>query len=634
MKAISKFPSLLLFLLAVGATQLGAQEKLGNATTDPELISIFPLGGPQGRTVEAEIRGTSLAGVYAAWFDAPGLRAQIKKIEDIELQEKEAPGQSYKKKKTRHGQRVLLQVQIDPSTKCGPYSLRLCASRGISNGLQFLVNSRSIDSVSETSASHDTPVAAQPLNIPVIVNGAISEKGEVDYYSFPALKDQELTFKVISTIQVSGFDAAEITLYEPSGSWFDPQRLTRLAFHANPRIFRDAVGGLDGPPNDGLTYRFRKQGRYLLEVGTHLGIGGPDSFYQLLILPGKHSIPSSKETNPFTTTAWQERLFDRKLELNRLQVLWARAVTTRKTVPNQVITHGGSPISAADPRSAAKHDSVDLEPPDSALNHVKEIEPNETASQALEVTVPTLIEGTIERPGDVDNFRFKVGTGQQLAFEIETPDAKPFDFTPRLGVLDSNGEEILTNFFRRLENKFWARSLEPKTIYTFDRSGDYTLQIRDITARYGNWRFSYRVVIRPQIPHIGHIEVKEDRINLVPGKAKKLTVITEQEEGFSGQITLEMENLPAGVRFFPATEVEPEREIGFEGGEGKKDRFRAKSQKATIMLVASADAPSTPMLQLVRISARPIWEGELGEPLSVGEVPMMVVKPKLATPRK
>ena len=237
-----------------------------------------------------------------------------------------------------------------------------------------------------------------------------------------------------------------------------------------------------------------------------------------------------------------------------------RSVGTRKPVTNQVVAHGSSPSSAADLRTAVRRDNTDLEPFDSSLNSVKEIEPNETASQALKVAVPALIEGTIERPRDVDSFRFKVRAGQQLAFEIETPDAKPFDFIPRLAVLDGNGEEIVTNFFRRLENKFWTRSIEPKTIYTFERSGDYTLQIRDITARYGNSRFSYRVVIRPQVPHIGHIEVKEDRINLVPGKAKKLTVVTEHEEGFNGEVTLELENLPAGVRFFPSTEVEPERE--------------------------------------------------------------------------
>ena len=84
------------------------------------------------------------------------------------------------------------------------------------------------------------------------------------------------------------------------------------------------------------------------------------------------------------------------------------------------------------------------------------------------------------------------------------------------------------------------------------------------------------------------------------------------------------------MRFFPATEVEPERERGFEGGDGKKAMFRARSQKVTIMLEASPDAPSTPMPHLIRINARPILDGQMGAPLAVGEIPMLVVKPNPA----
>jgi len=52
------------------------------------------------------------------------------------------------------------------------------------------------------------------------------------------------------------------------------------------------------------------------------------------------------------------------------------------------------------------------------------------------------------------------------------------------------------------------------------------------------------------------------------------------------------------------------------------------------MLVASTEAPSSPAPQLVRINARPILDGELGEPLFVGDIPMMVVSSKRATVQK
>jgi hypothetical protein len=381
----------------------------------------------------------------------------------------------------------------------------------------------------------------------------------------------------------------------------------------------------------GLTYRFSQRGRYYLEVGTNVGIGGPDSFYELLIIPEEHSIPSEEQCH-LAGPIWQEHAFDRKLEPNRLQVLWARTLRIGKDASNNAhIVPGIAPSSALPESKGAatsagpSDDSLDL-----PLFPLKRIGPDEKESLASQVTVPALLEGTIDRPGSVDNFMFKVKAGQQLAFEIETPDAKPFDFLPRLAILDFNGQEVLANSFRRVENQFWIRSIEPKTVFAFDRGGDYTLQIRDLTARYGGSRFKYRVVIRPQIPHIGRIEVKEDHINLLPGEAKKLTVVAEQEEGFTGEIVLEIDNLPSRVRVFTSTEVESEKkERTFEGAEGKKEYFRAKSQKATLMLVAGTDAPSSTSPVLLRISARPVVGGKLGEPLVVGNIPMMVVKPAL-----
>ena len=623
-----RFCTSLVFLSLIGIDSLGAQADRDKAPTEPELVSVFPLGGRQGSTEMAEIRGRGLEGAYAVWFDEAGLKAQIKEVEEIELEEKVNAIMVSGPKKARPGQRVTLQVEVDPSAKCGRHFLRVLSRAGVSNTLAFSVSSGSLMSVSESSTSHKAPAEAQPLSIPVVVNGKISEKGEVDYYSFEVSKDQELAFKVDSNILslYPVFDVAEITLYEATGSWFDPHQVTRLAFHVNPpSILENPVGGMERPPADDLVYQFKKPGHYLLKVGTNLGIGGPDSFYRLMIVPEGHPVLSEAKDRSLRTV-WQERLFDRKLEPNRLQLLLERTARTKKIRSNEVIAKGTP--SNVPANLTVVGESEDLERCRSPLNTVKEREPNDTASQALEITLPTLIEGIVERPGDVDSFRFKVKAGQQLAFEIETPDQKPFEFIPRLAILDANGDETLTNHFRRIKGQYWFRSLEPKTIYTFEQGGDYTLQIRNITSRHGKAHFAYRVLIRSQIPHVGKIEVKEDHVNLEAGEAKKLTVLTELEEAFSGEITLEIENLPSGVRFFPTTEVEPEKGKGFEGGEGKKERFRAESKKTTIMLVANEDTPPTSLSQIARITARPISAGKLGGPLLAGEIPIMVVRPK------
>ena len=273
---------------------------------------------------------------------------------------------------------------------------------------------------------------------------------------------------------------------------------------------------------------------------------------------------AGKETGrPAKSGQLVERTFTRKLAPNRLQVLWSRTV-------QKPVRPAMAPVVAA---------------------VIEEREPNETAGQALKIAVPIIIEGAIDRPGDVDCFQFQVQQGDQLAFEVETPQSGPLLFNPRLGITDQDGNEFLTNIYKRIVRNFtfYQKDIQPKTVYTFRLGGNYTLQVRDLTSRHGDPSFLYRVLIRPQVPHAGEVRVLQDRINLKRGKARKLTLITEQEEGFDGEIALSVENLPEGVRIYPGTDVEPPR--GPPVDEGYKERFVPKTQKATVLLFAGANAP-------------------------------------------
>ena len=122
----------------------------------------------------------------------------------------------------------------------------------------------------------------------------------------------------------------------------------------------------------------------------------------------------------------------------------------------------------------------------------------------------------------MDYFKFKAKAGQALAFEIETPDIPPARFNPRLGVSEANGQEVFANIYKEVggDGDDWISTIEPKTLYTFTRDGEYFLQIRDLTFRYGNPKFTYRILIRPQIPHLGGIAALADRMNLGPGRRR------------------------------------------------------------------------------------------------------------------
>ena len=60
------------------------------ASEIPEVTSVFPLSGQQGSTYTAEIRGQNLDKAYAVWFDCDDLKAEVKGIERVEPEAKNA----------------------------------------------------------------------------------------------------------------------------------------------------------------------------------------------------------------------------------------------------------------------------------------------------------------------------------------------------------------------------------------------------------------------------------------------------------------------------------------------------------------------------------------------------------------
>ena len=111
-----------LFFLLFAVPLFGAPDETDPPPTEPEVISIFPSGGRQGTSFEAELRGRALGGVYALWFDSQGLEGQVQGIENIELVEPQQASENEGPGKTRPGQRVLLDIRIDPTVKTGSYS--------------------------------------------------------------------------------------------------------------------------------------------------------------------------------------------------------------------------------------------------------------------------------------------------------------------------------------------------------------------------------------------------------------------------------------------------------------------------------------------------------------------------------
>ena len=632
---------LLLSLVISAAAYAGEQESLQPAPpTDPELHSIFPLGTPPGSEVQIEILGRNLLESRSLWTDTEGITAEILAVESAQYRLKEG-----KQVGKVAGQRVRLQVSVDPAVVLGPHALRLITRKGVSNTAVFWINPNPM--VLETDADHHSPERAQLLTIPAAVQGRIGQEGEQDHYVFEISEGRQLSFEVFEGLQRSPGDfirnpGFRMELYGRQESWFDPRRVTKLgqtntwvsnfnqfehAADIQPRLTRTLARG---------TYQCRVSG----EVGSsyQLQIGPPGDFHPLTRRQGFDKLWKSR---------WLERDFARPLTPDRLQSLGHRSASAK----------GLSSAPPATDLVTAARQHVESWPKAPVL---AEEEPNNERSQAKPVDLPAILEGAIQSAGDVDSFSFRARSGQGLAFELETP-RKVFPyFNPHLSVRDGEGRELFTNIYKRqfAQDMFYWTTAEAKTLFTIPEDGTYLLQVRDVTHRQGAPDFSYRLMIRPQVPHVGEVEVAEvvsileregnveiDRINLAPGEVKKLTVFTAREEGLEDDILVAVENLPAGVAVYPGTEVdiypEPPQD------EGHKQRFRPVLQSSTLLLMAQPDAGVTDEPAWIRFIVRPlrptrtsryyklsaeraltpIRQGVTGPSIPVLEIPMMVVAP-------
>jgi hypothetical protein len=626
---------LLLLLWTAALTPSAGFSQADPEDTAPLLLSISPLTGQPGKLLKVEARGNRLDGAYAVWSDNSGVTGKVVSVEEVRDLIKPRVRPSQQEIKPIPVFRALIDLQIDPSIRVGVHSLRLVSYRGVSNAFSFPVVNAPV--TVEASSSHQTIEQAQPANLPGFISGTLGEPGEVDFYSFQVRKGQELRFEVVEGQKFdasadAGKFSAELALHHAAGSWFDPHRPTRL-------LFEEERSSDLMPANPGGTYRFSEDGQYFLQISGLFGQGCADCTYQVRAFSSTARAESTSQTQP-VRSEWWERNLARHLTEGWTKELEARSVKGPEA-PAKELTSGQASfvrVVASPEPPQAKTSSH----PVAVLEH----EPNDRASQSETIAIPAVIEGTIARPGDLDSFRFKVEAGQKLAFEVETSDARPPYFNPRIGIVDSQDRELFSNVERRLSMynnnavaEVYLKGAQPKATHSFERAGEYVLQVRDITSRYGNPNYRYRILVRSQIPHVGEISVlpKENpdataevarrsevnRLNLARNTPKKLVLVASYEEGFAGDLSFTFTGLPEGVHAFPAVQFNEGR-APLEVTQNP-DTIAPKLQKTAIVLLAGPEAPLTKEPRTVQLRCQPIGNGKLGPDLLVREFPLMVV---------
>src|SRR5882762_7256079 len=266
--------------IGIIAAVLGGMPALGApkapvAPGDPKLVSVHPFTGRPGAAVVVAVRGSALREATAVFLEKAPFTAVVDGTEPTDTS-------------GRTPQDVIrLRIQVDANAKPGRYPFRLVTPGGISNALRFHILDLPV--LAEPEGSHETPDTAIAVDqVPSVFNGRIARRGESDYYAFDVKAGQTLTFEALSGLSsigaaggnAVGFDPS-LSIFEPSGSWFDPQRINRIAFNDEPLW---VIGRLTDAY---LVHKFAKAGRYLLRIEAFSGQGGPDYSYQLKILSGE-----------------------------------------------------------------------------------------------------------------------------------------------------------------------------------------------------------------------------------------------------------------------------------------------------------------------------------------------------------
>ena len=540
---------------------------VGLIAADPRAVSMHPFTGQRGNEFHATVRGSNLKDTKSVFVEQDGLKITV---------EGAAPPDNPKPRNPLDAVRI--RIETTATTKPGRYTFRLITPSGVSNSLPLQITDSQV--LAEPEGTHETPETAVPVvAATALYTGLIARRGESDFYSFDVHTGETMTFQVISGLpslgaaggNANGFDPS-ITIYEPSGSWFDPKRINRIAFNDEPLW---VLGRLTDAY---LVHRFEKSGRYFLRVEAFSGQGGPDYSYQLKILPG--DVPQDQ---PQGKASWDERSYQRPLGSNRLNDLAAR---------------GGR------------------------AQNQKAVETYKTLGS---FTLPGTLEGTIVQPGESHRARFHVDGPQDIAIEIETPNAAPPLFNPVVRLLDASGEEVVTNFSvgRGACTGAMNKGLAVKTLFPLRNPGDYTVEVRNLTSDIGDEQFRYRVQVRPQVPHVGNILIEDDHINLAPGGAKTVRITFDREEDYRGAVAVSVENLPEGVSALAAADYEPDKDPP--PFPGKRERYQARTERMVVAFSASETAPLTQEPKVALVTVRPLVDGKPGMALATKKIPMMMV---------
>ena len=447
---------------------------------------------------------------------------------------------------------------VEPKTDAAPgvYTIHLESSKGISNVLLFTVGT--YPEVTEEESlpftrpnRNDSIETAQPIPpAPVTVNGKLRGP-ERDVFRISGKAGERRVLEI---------EARRI------GSAIDP--VLRILDGNGKQLARsdDAPGaGLDAR----IDFTFPRDGNYYVEVHDARFSGQAQNFYRLMI--GNYAyadgiFPLGGKRGETT----QVSFFG-----SALKTPVKTAVDLKGVTPEAGFATVCLPESPVLPFPFAVSDFPEL-----------------MAPFAEPLPVPSVMNGRLAKPGQIDRYKVKVEPGEALLFEMQARELGTSRLESIITVYDSKGKKLDSAGDKPLPEDVFAvqgtsrTSSDPFLNFTVPKDlHEITVTVEDLAER-GGPLYGYRLITRKQAEDF-QLAVSSAYVNIPAGGTALLNVIADRR-GYDGPIQLTIPNLPKGVRveggFIPREYVDP-----------SNARTLSRRGILTITAASNADAVSVPL---------------------------------------
>jgi len=544
----------------------------------PHIGYVYPAGGQQGTTVQVLIGGQHLDGAFALHVSGEGVEAKIgehmrplnqgqfkemqNRMGELARQKQEAgegqwtPELEAQLAEIRDrlstfdirrssvpalAETVSVAVTFSPDAEPGERELRLQTELGLTNPLRFCVGQHpeyveeSGRSVAEeesrrrggrgrkrqAEATPDpgtTPTSREPevqtdISLPLTINGQILP-GDVDRYRLDARQGQQVVVEVSArqlipylSDAVPGWFQATVALLDADGA--------EVAYEDDFSFRPDPVLHCEIPDD----------GEYVIEIKDALYRGREDFVYRAAVgeLPYITSIFPLGGPSGIETTV---RLSGWNLPAKSLGHLAGEPGVAAVSVQADGVVSNHIPF------------AVDT------LPECTEDEAGSSADTAQRVAFPTIVNGRIGAPGDVDAYCFEAAAGDQVLAEVRARRlGSPLDSVLKLSSAD--GEQLAANddFEDRAEG-LTTHHADSRLTATIPEDGPYTLYIGD-AQQAGGLEHGYRLHVALQTPDFG-LRIVPSSINARAGTTVPVTVHALRTDGFTDAVWLSLVGAPAG----------------------------------------------------------------------------------------